>query len=342
MIRLAIVFAAVLPVFCADWNPKLAADYLDSRQKEWFAWKGAAQTGGPCVSCHTGFTYLLARPVLRSLLNEQVATTYETGLKSGLVARVEKKEPPKSDGLGVEAVLSALVLGPESQKAFDRLWALQLTEGPSKGAWHWYNLELDPWEMPQSRFYGATLAALAVGNTTISYRENPDVREHITALLSYLHNEMPNQPLHNRLMLLWASTALPEALPGDSRQQVIDDVLRKQQPDGGWTMASLGPFGAHPEAPMSSGSNSYATALAAFVLEESGLAMSDRRIVKAADWLKSHQDAQSGSWPAESMNHKYEAGSMESQFMRDAATGFAVLALTGGRLRAEPLPVTSR
>jgi squalene-hopene/tetraprenyl-beta-curcumene cyclase len=338
MIRLAIVFVSALPVFCADWNPKLAADYLDSRQKEWFAWKAAANAGGPCVSCHTGLSYLLARPALRGLLNEQSATAYETGLKSGLMARVDKRNG--SDGNGVEAVLSALVLGPESQKAFDRLWALQIMEGPAKGAWHWYNLDLDPWEMPQSKFYGATLAALAVGNTTASYRENPDVREHVGALVDYLHNETANQSLHNRLMLLWASTKLPETLPGAMRQQIIDEVWRKQQTDGGWTMASLGPFGAHPEAPATNGSNSYATALAAFVLEEAGV--SDRRIVRATDWLKSHQDAQTGSWPAESLNHNYEAGSMEARFMRDAATGFAVLALTGPQSRAEPLPVTSR
>jgi squalene-hopene/tetraprenyl-beta-curcumene cyclase len=340
MIRLVIVLLGVLPGFCADWNPKLAADYLDSRQKEWFAWKAAANAGGPCVSCHTGLSYLLARPALRGLLNEQSATAYETGLKSGLIARVERKG--KSDGIGVEAVLSALVLGPESQKAFERLWALQLTEGPGKGAWPWYNLDLDPWEMPQSRYYGATLAALAVGNTTPSYRENTDVREHVAALVSFLRNEMATQPLHSRLMLLWASTKLPEVLPSEARQQIVDEVWSKQQPDGSWTMESLGPFGAHPEAPASSGSNSYATALAAFVLEEAGLPMSDRRIVKATDWLKAHQDAQTGSWPAESMNHKYDVGSMESRFMRDAATGFAVLALTGAQSRSEPPPMTSR
>jgi len=135
----------------------------------------------------------------------------------------------------------------------------------------------------------------------------------------------------------WLLTLFREA-----RQQIIDEVLRKQQPDGGWVMESLGPFGTHPEAPVSRGSNSYATALAAFVLEEAGEPACDRKIVRATDWLKSHQDVQSGAWPAASMNHNYEAGSMESQFMRDAATGFAVLALTCGQSRSERLRVTGR
>src|SRR5256885_935350 len=32
--------------YSADWNPRLAADYLDSRQKEWFAWAPAKTPGG--------------------------------------------------------------------------------------------------------------------------------------------------------------------------------------------------------------------------------------------------------------------------------------------------------
>src|SRR5207245_7799545 len=45
--------------------------------------------GGVCVSCHTGVTYLLARPVLRHALNEGQPTTYEKGLLGGLHAQAE-------------------------------------------------------------------------------------------------------------------------------------------------------------------------------------------------------------------------------------------------------------
>jgi hypothetical protein len=34
------LFLASMPAFC-DWNPQLAANYLDGRQKEWFAWPRA-------------------------------------------------------------------------------------------------------------------------------------------------------------------------------------------------------------------------------------------------------------------------------------------------------------
>jgi hypothetical protein len=39
----------------------------------------------------------------------------------------------------------------------------------------------------------------------------------------------------------------------------------------------------------------------------------------------------SGFWEAQSMNTRYEPGSMQSQFMRDAATGYAALALIEAR-----------
>src|SRR6266404_8537501 len=86
---LAFAFCAI-PGFCGDWNPKLAADYLDSRQKEWFAWKPAAGVGGPCLSCHTGMTYLLVRPALRRALGESEPTSYERGLLNAVGARLEK------------------------------------------------------------------------------------------------------------------------------------------------------------------------------------------------------------------------------------------------------------
>src|SRR5215813_1747054 len=102
-----VVFAA--PGFSQDWNPRLAAQYLDSRQKEWFAWPTAQAAEGPCISCHTGLTYLLARPALRRALGEAEPTVYEVGLLNALRARVNKKNPndlaqKPTQALGVEAI----------------------------------------------------------------------------------------------------------------------------------------------------------------------------------------------------------------------------------------------
>jgi squalene-hopene/tetraprenyl-beta-curcumene cyclase len=148
---------------CADWSPRLAADYLDGRQKEWFAWKAAATADGPCVSCHTGVTYLLGRPELRRKLGETQPTPYETSLLHTLhspgFAGGFLKEPLVQQTTGVQTIHSALLVGD-----IDRLWPLQITEGKDKGAWKWFHLDLDTWEMPESTYYGATLAAIAIGH----------------------------------------------------------------------------------------------------------------------------------------------------------------------------------
>jgi squalene-hopene/tetraprenyl-beta-curcumene cyclase len=150
---------------------------------------------------------------------------------------------------------------------------------------------------------------------------------HFDDRFAYLQREQPDQPLHNLLALLWASSKLPAALSTPLRQPLIDEILRAQQTDGGWTIASLGPWRPHPNAPPSHGSNSFATAYVAFILQEAGVGRSHPSMVRALDWLKKHQDSETGSWAADSLNERYEPDSMQIHFMQDAATAFATLAL---------------
>src|ERR1022692_730725 len=108
LVRTAVCFGLLaLAASGADWNPRLAAQFLDSRQKEWFVWPRANAAAKPCVSCHTGVTYLLARPALRKALGEDAPTVYETGLLASLRSRLDQKEPAASPGLGVESILAA-------------------------------------------------------------------------------------------------------------------------------------------------------------------------------------------------------------------------------------------
>jgi squalene-hopene/tetraprenyl-beta-curcumene cyclase len=320
-----------------DWSPKLAAQYLDSRQKEWFAWPPAKRAGGPCMSCHTGATYLLARPALRRMLGEAEPTTYEVGLVDGLVARVGSglvealkavKEPLASQAVGVEAIFAALFVAPEkpaARQAWDRLWSMQIREGSAKGSWPWFEFDTDPYETTDSGFFGASLAALAICATPPEFQARPVVKEGVAELTAYFRRAMPTQPLHNRLLLLWAGRKLPVVV--DARQAIIDETLKKQQPDGSWTMAGLGPWKERPAAPPIDGASAYATAVAAFALEQAGVPRSDPKLKKALAWLRAKQDPQFGYWAADSMNKRREPGSMPEGFMRDAATAFAVLAL---------------
>jgi squalene-hopene/tetraprenyl-beta-curcumene cyclase len=332
-----LIVLAGLPGIAGDWSPKLAAQYLDSRQKEWFAWPPAKRAGGPCISCHTGATYLLARPALRRVLGEAEPTTYEVGLVDGLVARVGSgvqdalkavKEPVASQAVGVEAVFAALFVSPEKpagRQAWDRLWSMQVHEGSAKGSWPWFDFDTDPYETADSGFFGASLAALAICSTPSEFQARPVVKERIAELTAYFRTEMATQPLHNRLLLLWAGKKLP--VVADARQAIVDETLKKQQPDGSWTMAGLGPWKERPAAPSIDGPSAYATAVAAFALEQAGVPRSDPKLRKALAWLRVKQDPQFGYWAADSMNKRREPGSMPEGFMRDAATAFAVLAL---------------
>src|SRR5262245_27177427 len=166
----------------AEWTPRLAADYLDARQKTWFNWPVANTSTGPCLSCHTGFPYLLARPRLRQVLGESEPTVYEVGLLEAVRKRLPKTTPREflpdrkesedkraltaggprlpraAEELGVESVLAALlfaledsqrgVLTKPTELAFERMWSLQVPDGEAKGAWRWNNIDLDPWEEP--------------------------------------------------------------------------------------------------------------------------------------------------------------------------------------------------
>jgi len=324
------VLVAVAPVRGAGWNPQLAAKYLDERQRDWFAWPQAQSKDGPCVSCHTGMPYLLARPALRQLLHEPQPTMYETGLLNRLRANAGAKA---AGGLqSVETIFAAMLLpqgDPAQRPTFDQLWALQQTDGGLKGGWRWYSANLEPWETPPQFRYGASLAALAIGSAPADLRN----AERISALATYLQDDVQGRPLHVRLAMLWASTKLPSIMSATARQDTIDELLKKQRADGGWTLESLGPWTEHPDAPVSpaaGASDSYATAFTAFVLEQGlGTRGSLRSSInRALDWLRTHQDPQTGAWPAVSMNKKYPAGSMQEKFMQDAATAFAAAALT--------------
>lgn len=346
--RFAVVLAfAILPAICGDWNPKLAEQYLDSRQKEWVAWPHALESGVPCVSCHTGLPYLLARPALRRALGEAGPTLYEGVLVASMRATVVRtdandlfhglKGPLVDQVYGAQVVLSALVLAmddaqrgrlsPEGEKSLQRMWSTQIRSGKDKGTWQWSDFDLDPWETADSAYYGAALGALATGIAPDGYQARPEIRENIAELKAYLRDGLKTQPLHNRLFLLWASAKVRDLLPEAGKQAILEEVWKKQQADGGWTLESLGQWKKREKAPPTSGSNGYATAVVAFAVEQAGVGHSDAGLSRTLAWLKAHQDPQSGRWAADSMNHPHESGSMPALFMSDAATGYATAAL---------------
>jgi len=78
-------------------------------------------------------------------------------------------------------------------------------------------------------------------------------------------------------------------------------------------------------------SDGYATALATLALQEAGVAGTDSRVAKGLEWLRRNQDRATGGWIATSLNKNRDPESEPAKFMSDAATAYAVLALTYGK-----------
>lgn len=325
------VMSSVGTLTAGDWSKTKAAEYLDNRQQAWTGFKAAQAAHGPCLSCHTGLGYLLARPALRQALKEPGVTPAESALVDGLKKRLATGvplDPSKPVPGSVESVLAAVAFArtDSAEAALERMWKTQIREGEDKGAWLWFNLKLDPWETTDSKFLGAAWAAAAVSQAPAAYRAKPDVESKITDLMAYIERKQTGQPLHNRLALLWSEGKL---MPKATRKAAVEEAWSKQGADGGWSLASIGPWAKAPrEASLGTGgSDSYATAWTAASLLKGGAKKSDPRMKRALEWLRAHQDASTGAWTATSMNKDYPADSMMVKFMSDAASAYAVVAL---------------
>jgi squalene-hopene/tetraprenyl-beta-curcumene cyclase len=340
------------PADAPGWDAKAAASYLDGRAEWWTTWPNAARDRGTfCISCHTTLPYAIARPALRGPLGEREPSPAEAKIFGNLLNRarnwreVEPFYPDQTRGIpktsesrAIESVMNALVLvrrdaaaghlSNDARTALGVMWALQMKTGPNSGAWTWLNFNYEPWESPNSPYFGASLAALAIGSAPDGYAASVDIQDNIKALRGYFEREHPKVSLLNQLMGIWAAGHVSNLLSDQQRQATIDAAFALQQPDGGWSTTSLGTYTRVYNTPNDTRTDGYATALATLALQEAGVAPSDPRVVKGLDWLRRNQDRTTGRWPATSLNKQRDPESDTGKFMSDAATAYAVLSLT--------------
>ncbi|MGO9437052.1 MAG: hypothetical protein ACLPH3_11775 [Terracidiphilus sp.] len=337
------------PSVATDWDRQAAARYLDSREVWWQSWDRAQKDHGTyCISCHTQAPFALARPLLHTEIGEN-----PTAAETAMVASVEKRVrlwkdvlPFYSDAVygagkevesrNAEAVLNAVILASYdaprrhlrdvTRLAFDNAWALQSKTGPNAGAWVWQNFDYTPWESKESEYYWAAMLAEVVANAPDNYGSDPEIVGNLAALRVYLRSHYNQQPLLNKIVVLWASAQFTGLLNPTERKSLIDAIYSHQRDDGGWSLTDLGTWQRRDKTPLETRSDGYATGIAVLALEENRISSSYVR--RGYDWLLANQDKTTGAWPAWSLNKNRDPQSNVGQFMSDAATGYAVLALT--------------
>jgi squalene-hopene/tetraprenyl-beta-curcumene cyclase len=319
-----------------------------------------------CVSCHTVLSYSIARPALKKILGTSETTSYEAKILEQIKRRVtgwenldteeftllyDFNDDKKRESLGTEAVLNAVILAFDdrymsrrepseiTRKAFAHIWATQQTQGERKGSWEWLDFGTEPWEAKQSRYFGAALAALAVGTAPGYYMKgaNPELDGRVDLLRGYLRNNLAGQSEHNQVWMLWASTKLDGLLDNQGRGQIVERLVSKRNPDGGWSLSSLGTFTRSDGTPQVTASDGYATGLILHVLQCAGIGKDDPRVAPGLAWLRANQKP-SGAWQGNSLNKNRAPDSSDTskafigKFMWDAATAYSVLALSHSEL----------
>lgn len=342
-------------IVASSWDQKAAAAYLDQRASWWMEWPRAARDHETfCVSCHTAVPYALSRPALREAVGESAPSANERRLLDNVTKRVrlwKEVAPFYSDAdrgvyktvesRGTESVLNALILAShdaqsgqlsnDARAALGNMWAEQQTTGERKGAWLWLRFANEPWEADDSDYYGATLAAIAVGTAPGNYRAETEIQNNLKMLREYLNRECAAQTGINRVVLLWASAKVPGLVDSERKKAIINEVLGKQQADGGWSLSSLsGNWKRNDGTAQEVKSDGYATGLIAFALQQAGLPAENAQRKLALAWLTANQNKTEGFWLAYSLNKNVEHHMTPSTalFMNDAATAYAVLALS--------------
>lgn len=308
------------------YSREQAAAYLDARVARWLDSPPPVANIECAMSCHTTFPAVLAHAHLPAEGTQNIARA-----RARFEARLPSQSPHAIPFYGddgdektveshaTEAVLAATALvlddtsrggalQPSTQEALERMWARQ----DDRGGWPWLDFGLEPWEHEDA--FGVAMAALAAGrapaHATASHATEVD------KLRDYTRRHLATATLHDRVAILWASSALPGLLSERQHKRIVTALRSKQHDDGGFALADLLPSGAARPA-----ADGYATALATLALCSSAEAREAAHAGRS--WLASHQQ-DDGSWVGTSANGP---GTRAQRYMTDAATAFAILAL---------------
>lgn len=290
----------------------LAANFLDSASLQW-------QKQRRCMTCHTNYAYLYARPGISS---DAPAHQEVRRFAEQLVQQRWKEKGPRWDA-EVIATAAALAfndaattgkLHPTTRVALDRMWTIQRNDG----GWSWLKCGWPP--MESDDHYGVTLAVVALGVAPDDYAESDAAQKGLARIREYLNNNPPEN-LHHESMLVWASSYIDGLISNEQKATVRKRLLALQKKDGGWGLATFGDWKrADAKRQDLDSSDGYGTGFAVYVLRRSGMPAKAPEIQRGIMWLKANQRA-SGRWFTRSLNKD------NKHFISHAGTAMAIMAL---------------
>lgn len=291
-----------------------AAEYLDGVGVNW-------TRDRQCITCHTNMPYLTARPLLKGDAGWKEVRAYlekdVKGWSAGGKPRGDAYVVATAFALAFNDAQQTGKLHDQTKAALDRMWTVQRPNG----AWNWLKCDWPPLE--HDDYYGAVLAALAVGYAPGGYAKSDGAKAGLAKLRDYL-KKTPAPDLHHTAMLLWASTKLDGLMTQDEQKKAVSALKEKQRKDGGWSLPSLGSYKRRdadktPNDP-NADSDGYGTGFVTYVLLVAGAEPTDKAVVSAVTWLKGNQ-RESGRWFTRSLNND------KAHYIANAGTAFCVLAL---------------
>ena len=220
-------------------------------------------------------------------------------------------------------------LSADAGLALENMWGEQLQSGDAIGAFPWLQFHNSPWE-GDSQYYGAALRGRRGwnGGGKLSILAGQSGASEAAFRLSGTCERAAQVPI-NRMMLLWASAKLPDLLTRAQQESIIEEAVGKQQDDGGFSLSSfVGDWKRKDNTPLDARSDGYATGVVVLALEQTGMTRAQPQLQRGLQWLASNQDKKDGHWQAWSLNKQRDPASDAARFMSDAATAYAVLALS--------------
>jgi squalene-hopene/tetraprenyl-beta-curcumene cyclase len=293
-----------------EFSMDAAVRFLDAAALNW-------QKQRKCFACHSDYAFFFTRPMVgwKVPAHEQ--------LRSKLEHLAEHPRDVKyrvTESVMVACMLAqndALTTGklhPTTRKALDRMWTMQREDG----GFDWMKYNQPPSEIDDH--YGVTVAAIGAGVAPDRYAETPAAKAGLDRIREYFKANPPTN-LHHRAMKLLASLHVDGIMTEPDRQQVVEDLLALQKPDGGWGVVTMGNWERSDDKTQDmESSDGYGTGFAIYVLRQAGAPAEEPQIQKGIAWLKSHQRA-SGRWFTRSMWKD------SRHYITHAGTAYAILAL---------------